>query len=384
VTAIFNHFELRLVNPDFDSKLNEIILELEPIRSMRLGGSTHPAIFFELKRVFHLLESLGSARIEGNNTTIADYVEAKLDNTIAENEKLMEIDNVGLAMNFIEENIDENTPITRAMLFEIHKITVNNLTPAPKGEGDITPGEFRARNVKINKSNHLPPEFIQVAGYVDELLEFINRKDRSIYDLLKTAIAHHRFTWIHPFNNGNGRVVRLLTYAQLIKSGFKVKEGRLLNPTAVFCADRDEYYRMLSIADSGSDEGILEWCEYVLSGLLEELKKIDLLTNHEYLAKNLLIPAIDYCLERTSITATEGKILKRSVELIEIQAGDIKELIKGKTPEARTRQLAKMKSNNLIKAIRPKARKYVISFSNNYLLRGIIHALRKQGLIAVD
>ena len=287
-------------------------------------------------------------------------------------------------MRFIEENIDEELPITRAHLLEIHRLTVNGLTPAPDGEGDATPGQFRSRNVEISGSNHLPPEFIHVDGYIEELLGFINQEDKAIYDLLKTAISHHRFTWIHPFNNGNGRVVRLLTYAQLIKSGFKVQKGRLLNPTAIFCSDRDEYYRMLDCADSGTNEGMLQWCEYVLAGLLEEMKKIDSLTSHEYLSECILIPAIEYCLERKSVTPTEGKILKKAVELIEIQAGDIKDLIKGQTPETRTRQLAKMRKNRLIKPIRPKARKYVISFSNNYLLRGVVHALREQGLIALD
>ena len=47
---------------------------------------------------------------------------------------------------------------------------------------------------------------------MEELVAFINRRDPPKYDLMKVAIAHHRFGWIHPFSNGNGRVVRLLTY----------------------------------------------------------------------------------------------------------------------------------------------------------------------------
>ncbi len=39
-----------------------------------MGGSTHPKIFFQLKRIFHTLKSIGSARIEGNNTTITDFI----------------------------------------------------------------------------------------------------------------------------------------------------------------------------------------------------------------------------------------------------------------------------------------------------------------------
>ena len=75
----------------------------------------------------------------------------------------------------------------------------------------------------------------------------VNENHPPKYDLIKVALAHHRFGWIHPFGNGNGRVVRLLTYALLIKYGFNVKAGgRVLNPTAVFCNDQDRYYAMFA------------------------------------------------------------------------------------------------------------------------------------------
>ncbi len=61
---------------------------------------------------------------------------------------------------------------------------------------------------------------------MEELIDFIENyeKDKRWYDFLKIAIAHHRFVRIHPFQNGNGRMVRLLTYAMLIKYGFDVAD----------------------------------------------------------------------------------------------------------------------------------------------------------------
>ncbi|GAB3650378.1 hypothetical protein GCM10027591_07760 [Zhihengliuella somnathii] len=53
-----------------------------------------------------------------------------------------------------------------------------------------------------------------------ELLDFINAPADKSFDLLKVAIVHHRFVWIHPFGNGNGRVGRLLTNALMVKAGF--------------------------------------------------------------------------------------------------------------------------------------------------------------------
>ena len=69
---------------------------------------------------------------------------------------------------------------------------------------------------------HIPCDFQQVDNYMRELIEFIEDPTDHKYDLIKVALAHHRFVWIHPFDNGNGRTVRLFTYAMLIKAGFNV------------------------------------------------------------------------------------------------------------------------------------------------------------------
>lgn len=62
--AKFSHHELQLLNPSFDSPLVDVLSELEFLRRLRLEGDTPPQVFFQLKSLFHTLESLGSARIE--------------------------------------------------------------------------------------------------------------------------------------------------------------------------------------------------------------------------------------------------------------------------------------------------------------------------------
>lgn len=71
--AIFKPYELKLIKPSFDSELTDLIIELEHLRKKTLGGSTHPQVFFQLKHLFHTLESIGFARIEGNNTTFLHF-----------------------------------------------------------------------------------------------------------------------------------------------------------------------------------------------------------------------------------------------------------------------------------------------------------------------
>mgnify|MGYP006269496959 FL=1 len=376
-------FKLELVEPDFGSNLTTLILELDHLRKKRLGGSTHPQVFFQLKHIFHTLESIGSARIEGNNTTIAEYIETKLEgNESPSKQGIIEIRNIEMAMAFIEENVEDYS-INRMFVSEMHKRIVEGLNPPPDGEGDHTPGYYRKTNVKIANSNHVPPDWSRVDELMDELFAFIGKEDEPQYDLLKVAIAHHRFVWAHPFGNGNGRTVRLFTYAMLVKLGFNVNVGRILNPTAVFCSNRDDYYQYLSTADEGSKDGILSWCEYVLGGLRDEIEKIDNLLDYEYLKTEILVPTINYSVERKFITELEAKILKRVIEKQKIQASDLKDIFKGKVPAEISRQIRKLIDKKMIVPIREGKRTYVLRFDNNYLLRGVINSLGNKGFLPV-
>ncbi len=388
--STFNHHDLRLVDPGFGSSLTSTIIELDSLRNKRLGGGVHPAVFFQLKEIFQLLESLGSVRIEGNNTTLSEIVEQKIEGSTPKDESSKEIENMEKAMDFVDENIRPGSTLDHAFIRELHKIVVSDLKPYPEGEGDRTPGQYRGHDVSIKHAEHRPPSHIQVQSYMDELVNFINASLDKQYLLLNTAISHHRFAWIHPFGNGNGRVVRLLTYAMLIKQGFNVSEGRILNPTAIFCIDRDKYYSMLALADKGDVGGILEWSGYVLSGLLEEINKIDNLLDMNYLVNRILIPAITTCRNNKSLGALQADILEIAAKKMVINAGDIHHLMPKQVSAGRSREIRKLKDAGLLlpldsrSRISDKGRSYVLAFANSYLLRGVIEALRKESFLGVQ
>jgi len=375
----FNHFDLTLPNPSFDSPLVDVLTELEHLRRLTLGGTTPAPVFFQLKSIFHMLESLGSARIEGNHTTLADYVESKLEDKPQElSDQLREMGNIERAMEYIEENFKPSDDVTDLLIRELHAITVADL----EREGDDTPGAYRKRNVQIAQSEHLPPESVMVQEYMDELIAFINEKHAPKYDLIKVALAHHRFGWVHPFGNGNGRVVRLLTYTLLIKFGFNVKTGgRVLNPTAVFCNDRDKYYEMLSQADQGTPQGVEVWCVYVLQGILDELRKVDKLSDYKFLGQNIILPALKLAKERQWITAFEESILHVTLVYGVAKAADFKVVTKELTDAQRTYQIKKMVERKLLIPIEHGARQYTIGFRNNYLMRGVVQTLISEGFV---
>lgn len=376
--AAFIHHDLRLLNPLFSSPLPDVITELEHLRRLNIQGDTPPKVFHQLKDVFHYLESLGSARIEGNHTTLADYIDAKLTPAATPSDSLRELENIEAAMQQVEAAVAPGQPVTDALIRGLHATTVLNL----KREGDRTPGAYRLGPVEIGQAEHRPPEAVQVPGYMTELVDFINRVDPPKYDLMKVALAHHRFAWIHPFSNGNGRVVRLLTYALLLKYGFRVNDfGRVLNPTAVFCSDRKQYYEMLGKADAGTDDGLETWCVYVLTGVRDEIKRVDQLARYDYLKSRVLSPALAYARERQLVTLQEEVILATAIRDGTVKHADIATALPKLKGTQLTYQIKKLLAAGMLQQIEPGARRYTIGFSHNALLRGVIRALEAEGFI---
>lgn len=369
---------LRIISLSFDSPLTDVVIELDHLRRLRLAGDTPPAVFMQLKEIFHTLESLGSARIEGNHTTLADYIESKIETPAQPADQIKEVRNIEEAMDYVERSIQAGGYITEQFIRELHHMTVASL----EREGDSNPGQYRQSAVQIGGAAHLPPDAALVPAYMQELTAFINQDDAPKYDLLKMALAHHRFLWVHPFGNGNGRTVRLLSYAMLIKYGFNVQAGgRVLNPTAVFCNDRNAYYSKLSDADTGTDEGLASWCLYVLGGIKDELQKVDKITQYDYLRDHILRPAVAYSKERQWLTAQEEAVLSMAVSKREFKASDVDDVLPELSVRQRTYQISKLVERNMIRPVREGSRTYTISFTNSYLLRGVVRALEREGFV---
>ncbi|MDR0579122.1 MAG: Fic family protein [Campylobacteraceae bacterium] len=214
-------------------------------------------------------------------------------------------------------------------------------------------------------------------------MKFINHDHKSINQLLMIAIAHHRFEYIHPFDNGNGRMGRLLNYSLLIKFGFRVKEGRIINSSCIFFSDRDKYYDMLLKADSLKDEDLLTWYEYFLGGLKNEIEKVDAILNKHYVVKNIMLPVIKSAQKDKLLTPQEFKILRCLIEKddMQIKSGDLS-FLDNLAHAQKTRIINKLKDKRMIIPLKESGRVYTINFINNYLLRGVIKILKNNGFIA--
>ena len=366
--------------PKFDSSLTRIILELEHLKNRPLVNTTSENVFLQLKSLLYAVEAVASARIEGNHTTIASYIEKRNDSNHKNDEQIIEISNLISGLDFIDKYV-MNEPISADFIKELHRIVVGDLIH----EGDKRAGSWRDEPRYIVNAKHQPPQAYDVPDLMRELIDYINKDDGEQYDLLKIAIANHRFVWIHPFGNGNGRTDRLLTYALLCKRGYIVpNKMRLFNPTAVFAGDRNKYYDMLALADDYKDKHILEWCEYFLSGVRDEIKKSESLADADFVNKKILLPAIDRMEKAGIVSRLESSILGRAVRLNTIKASDIKDLWgREVTSVAIAQQIKKLRDRNLIKSIKEGGREYEISFINSELTRVTLEQMDLAGLLPI-
>lgn len=179
----------------------------------------------------------------------------------------LEIEGTKKAWDFIidKSKIGEIS-ITVDFLLELHKIGYGWIFP------DIA-GRFRKIDVKV--SEHIPPKFYQVrevmAGFTADLkirskhlpstfdLKYIN----NLCELL--AWAHHRFLWIHPFQDYNGRISRLLNNVILLNLNLppielkvETKVGRKKYIQALQKADNGGYHDLEKIIQSAIEESFEE------------------------------------------------------------------------------------------------------------------------------
>lgn len=365
--------EIKIPTPSFNDPLTLLIIELEQLRHKSLGGDVPPYIFFSIKEIFQILETLGSARIEGNNTTLSDYIEDASSNP---NHSYQEIQNLSDAIKFIEDNTDETTRFDLAYFLELHKIVVRGLGK------DRVAGKIRKENVLIQNAKHTPPNMFLVEEEFKIFIDFINKNFDQQYQTMMIAIAHHRFEYIHPFSDGNGRMGRLLTYALLIRLGFRVKNGRIINPSSVFYADRSRYYDMLGTADSLQESDLLKWCEYFLRGLKNEMQKIDFLLQKNQVREQILSPAIQSLYEQKIIGKEENSILQLTAiqEDMLIKADRLSKIGINDTKQ-KTKLLTILKEKNILVPQNEKGRIYKLNLSGNPLLRSIIGQLKRLGFI---
>jgi Fic family protein len=145
-------------------------------------------------------------------------------------------------------------------------------------EGEvIVPGQWRRREVQVGQ--HVAPAYASVPLFLERWGSFYGNVRRGEAALVAMAGAHQRLSWIHPFVDGNGRVMRLHTHTLLSAMGYT---GGLWSPLRGFARNTERYYALLADADSLrrgdldgrdnlSEQALIVWLDDVLDICLDQV-----------------------------------------------------------------------------------------------------------------
>jgi Fic family protein len=136
----------------------------------------------------------------------------------------------------------ENAPfkLRGSHILALNRVAIQGLNPFP--------GTFRVDKMEISKSRHHPPPPDAVPEYVEDMCDYVNEHigDKSPVHLC--AYLLWRINWIHPFDDGNGRTARAVSYAVLcILLGYELP-GTNTIPEQI-AKDKDPYCKALEAAD---------------------------------------------------------------------------------------------------------------------------------------
>ena len=170
-------------------------------------------------------EAIASSQMEGAVTTRKEAKQMLRSQREPKNTSEKMILNNYLAMKQVKSSLDRK--MTVDLILKMHKtVTSGILNGGPEWEG-----RFREDNetVVADPCNgvvfHVPPSYDKIPSMMQELCDFINRKEKEfVHPIIKGIIIHYLVGYIHPFVDGNGRMARSLFYWFVLKNGYPLME----------------------------------------------------------------------------------------------------------------------------------------------------------------
>lgn len=280
-------------------------------------------------------EALLSSQIEGTQSTLQDVLGADMESE--EQPK-----DVGEVLNYVKAMRhglarlhNDELPMCLRLLKEIHEVLMQQVRGGVRA---LTPGEFRTAQNWIGGNGPHNARFVPPPpGDMDDALGTLEKylhEDDGLPPLVRCALIHYQFETIHPFNDGNGRVGRLLITLYLVWRG--VLQEPMLYLSAYLKAHQQEYYdRLQQVRTDGNFEA---WVGFFLEGIatvsrqvVETTRQIQLLEHRDIeklLAANVGAHAIqllrilmktpvitvDHAAERLGVSYSKANTLFRKCE----------------------------------------------------------------------
>ena len=221
-----------------------------------------------------------SNAIEGNKLTFGETYSFLMYGLTAKGKPLkdhLDIRGHNEAVNFLISILKDDRDLTESEIRELHKMI---LVEPYKSAAQTADGQAVTKTIRIGEYKQMPNHVLTPTGEIHyyanpedvpmlmgELVSWYNeaRRNDAIHPSVLAAFFHHRFVAIHPFDDGNGRLARILMNLILMQKGYP--------PAVVKLKERTDYYAALAQADKNEYEAIVEFvAESVLDSMNLYLK----------------------------------------------------------------------------------------------------------------
>ncbi|MCM1193066.1 MAG: Fic family protein [Butyrivibrio sp.] len=228
---------------------NNILKKITAIDTNRhsIGASAIPAAtIHKLRKNSRKKSSYASNKIEGNPLTEAQcdaVIESDAHKHFMKPEQ--EVRNYYMALKLLEKRVKEDAAFSLDLILEVQAMVEKGASKEKTGlRGAMPPGVlFAVYDSETGSPDYIPPEYTDIPGLLDELVEYVNTTDD--HPLIIAAVVHYQLVTIHPFEDGNGRTARLLSGFILDKCGYGFNGIGSLEE--YFAYDPDEYYSSLQM-----------------------------------------------------------------------------------------------------------------------------------------
>ncbi len=219
-----------------------------------------------------------SNAIEGIVTTNARIKQLVREKTTPRNRDEQEIAGYRDALNIIHESFDV-IPITRNYILQLHKIMYSHMNNPWAGRTKTVQNYISATYPDGHSEILFTPlDPFETPEAIDRICEEYNRVigNNELEPLIAIPVFIHDFLCIHPFNDGNGRMSRLLTTLLLYRNRFYI--GKYISLEAKINKNKDLYYEALSQSQQGWHEGNddqVPFIKYLLGTILAAYKNFE-------------------------------------------------------------------------------------------------------------
>jgi Fic family protein len=237
------------LDPRLARRLAEKKAQLDRYRPLR------PDVVRRLHDDLRVLLTYHSNAIEGNTLTLREtqlVIEHGLTVGGHSLREYLEATNHAAAFGELVQFADAATPITTDTILRLHYFVMQQILP--------NAGQWRMVPVTIRGVALVPPSASRVPSLMAEWVAWVNGPGQDYEPIVRAAIAHHGLEAVHPFEDGNGRVGRLLLNLLLMRAGYVpallLRDWRVGYLQALAAADRGQYTPLANLVGRAVEQGL--------------------------------------------------------------------------------------------------------------------------------